>query len=320
MRKCALVGGAGFIGAHLARRLADAGEDVVILDAGEDYGRAGSAESDAVLAWRRTVLLQGLEVVDADTRDGVSVSRAIAAFAPTHVVHLGNVPLADVVARDPAGARRSIVTGTWKLLGACAALPSPPRFVYVSSSMVYGHFVRDPQDEDAPTEPVNAYGRLKLVAERAVATSGLRWTIVRPASVYGPGDVNGRLIERMVDAAATGRAFTLTCSPATRLDFTWVGDIAAGIHAALCEPRATARAYNLSGGRSRSVAEALAVVAAHAPELRVVERPPTTDRPRRGTLDISRATRDLGWAPAMTLEEGLPAYLTVAREIVAAAV
>lgn len=317
MRRFVLVGGAGVIGAHLARRLRDAGEDVLVLDAAEDYGSAEPAERDAVVGWRRNVLLDGVEVLDADTRDAASFSQALAAAAPTHVVHLGNVSLPEVAAQDRPGARRSIVAGTRNLLGACAALPRAPALVYVSSSMVYGHFACDPQHEEAPKEPVNDYGRLKLAAERAVAGSGLDWTIVRPASVYGPGDVNGRLLGRLVEAAASGRPFTLRCPPATRLDFTWIGDAAAGIHAAACASGAVRRVYNLSSGRARSVAEALAIVAGHEPRLSVVERILINGSPRRGTLDISRARRELGWAPATSLEEGLAAYLAVARELVA---
>ncbi len=316
-----LVGGAGFIGAHLARRLLDAGERVVVLDAGVDYRRSSPGATAALLAWRRRVLLHGAEIVAGDARDPAALEAALRAAGPRHVVHLGNLPLADVAAADPLAARAGIVGATTNVLRAVAALPRRPTLTYVSSSMVYGDFACDPMGESGPLRPRSAYGRLKLDAERRLRAgarrAGVTVTIVRPSAVYGPGDVNGRILQRLVDAAVFERPFVLTAAPATRIDFTWVQDAAAGIHAAALRGDGPPRAYNVTAGSAQTIAAAIEIVRDRVPGLDVVLGCEDALAPRRGSLDIARARRELGWTPSRTLESGLDAYLHFVRRVVA---
>jgi UDP-glucose 4-epimerase len=319
MARFFLVGGAGFIGAHVTRRLLDAGDEVVILDACVDYGRSAPAQTRALLEWRRTVLLDGAEIITGDVEDGVRLHDLLARRCPEHVVHLGNLPLADLAAADPVLARTSIVDAATSVLAAAASLPRPPSLTYVSSSMVYGDFAMDPMSEAGPLRPCSAYGRLKLDAERRLSIAARRarmaLTIVRPSAVYGPGDVNGRVLQRLVDAATQATPFVLTAAASTRIDFTWVQDTAAGIHAAALRSCAAPRAYNITTGAARTIAAAIEIVRAQAPELNVVTGTHDAGTARRGTLDTSRAQRELGWVPQWTLEQGLAAYMAFARDV-----
>jgi UDP-glucose 4-epimerase len=320
MARFLLVGGGGFIGAHVARRLLDAGDDVVVLDAGVDYERSPPAQTRALLDWRRDVLLDGAEIVSGNAADAARLQALLRRWRPEHVVHLGNLPLADLAAADPVRARASIVHATTSVVTAAASLPRPPALTYVSSSMVYGDFATDPMGEAGPLRPRAPYGRLKLDAERRLSTvagrARLPLTIVRPSAVYGPGDVNGRVLQRLVDAATQATPFVLTAAPSTRIDFTWVQDAAAGIHAAALRKASTPRAYNVTSGAARTIAAAIDIVRAHVPELNVVSGPcDAAATPRRGTLDTRRARRELGWAPHWTLEQGLVAYLGFARGV-----
>jgi nucleoside-diphosphate-sugar epimerase len=324
MGRFLLVGGAGFIGSHLTRRLVEHGEDVAVLDAGTDYGRTEAARKHEILDWRRRELLGDVPVFHGDTRDLSRLREVAKATRPTHIVQLANLPLADLAASDPATAKASIVDGSVNVLEAAAGLPRPAALTYVSSSMVYGDFDREPMPEDAPKRPHCPYGRLKLAAERALAARAARacvpLTIVRPSAVYGPGDVNGRVLQRLVDAAAQDTAFVLCAAPEARLDFTSVYDVAAGLHAAALAAVAPTRVYNLTAGEAHPLRAAIGVVRRHAPGLRVVAGlAPACSRPRRGTLDIGRARRELGWAPRWTLQAGLSAYATFAGTLAAAA-
>jgi nucleoside-diphosphate-sugar epimerase len=324
MAQFLLVGGTGFIGAHLARRLADHGEDVTVLDAGFDYGRTGSELRRAILEWRRRRLLADVPVLHGDARDAASLRDIARRVRPTHIVQLANLPLADLAATDPARARASIVGGSLNVLRAAADLPRRPSLVYVSSSMVYGHFDREPMPEDAPKRPHGPYGQLKLAAERTLAahaaTAGVPLTIVRPSAVYGPGDVHGRVLQRLVDAAAWGTPFVLRAEPETRLDFTSVHDVAAGLHAAALGG-ASGGVYNITAGHAHSLRATIAVVRRHTPALQVVTAPGSPQGPpRRGTLDIGQARRELGWAPRWTLRDGLAAYATFAEKLACALV
>lgn len=263
-------------------------------------------------AWRREMLLSGAGRRAGGPDDPDLLAHEVRAAAPDAVVHLANLPLAGVAAADPGEARRSIVHGTANVVAALVAQAPAARLTFVSSSMVYGDFSQDPQPESAPLRPCEPYGACKLEAERLVRTSGLRWTIVRPSAVYGPGDANGRFLQRLVEAATTGRTLQLTADPATQLDFTWVQDLARGLADAALSPDAIGETLNLTAGQARSLGDAIGVVRAHGHAVAIRRRPPTTLRPRRGTLDIARARSVIGYRPRCSLEEGLAAYLDAA--------
>jgi nucleoside-diphosphate-sugar epimerase len=184
--------------------------------------------------------------------------------------------------------------------------------------MVYGDFSAEPQPEDGPLRPVEPYGRLKLAAELTLAAlapaAGVPLVVVRPSAVYGPGDANGRVVQRAVEAAADGARFVLTAPPGTRLDFTHVEDVAAGLHAAALADEAPGRTYNLTAGAAHPLARVLDA----CPGL-VWETGPRDPfrRPQRGTLDTRRARTDLGWAPARSLSEGVRDYAAFARRLAA---
>jgi nucleoside-diphosphate-sugar epimerase len=314
-----LIGGTGFIGAHLAHDLLARGHEVVVVDDDRNYLADGERAAARTRAWRRRTLLSGVALRAGGPDDPERLRHDVAAVAPDAVVHLANLPLAGVAARDPAAARHSIVDGTANALAAVAAEAPAARFTYVSSSMVYGDFVAEPQPESAPLQPREPYGACKLAAEQRVRASSLDWTIVRPSAVYGPGDANGRVLQRLVEAATLGRTLQLTTDAATRLDFTWVQDLAAGLAAAALSPRATRCTFNVTAGHARSLREAIGIVRALGHDVDVCAHEATAFRPRRGTLDIAHARSVLAYEPRWSLEDGLAAYLDLvgAEEIAA---
>ncbi len=316
MSRVLLIGGAGFIGAHLAHALIDDGHRVDVLD--DDRDLLPGDEATQARRWRRAQLLPGATLHHGDAAQAGLLAAVVALTAPDAVVHLANLPLAGVASREPERAHAAIVGVTEVVAAAVVRCAPAATLTYVSSSMVYGDFSGDPQGEDGPLAPRNRYGCCKLEAEQVVRSSGLDWRIVRPSAVYGPGDGNGRFVARLVAAAASGRQLRLTADPATRLDFTWVGDLAAGLAAATLRPRARHCVFNVTAGRARSLNDAIEAVRGHGLEVDLCREPAAArdDEPRRGALDISRARAILGYAPAHDLADGLAEYLDRAGELV----
>lgn len=293
-----MLGGAGFIGAHLCAHLVAAGRPVVAVDAGRHFGDAPPATVAAAARWRRRELLLGVKVVDADVLDTGTLEGLVTEHRPAAVVHLANLPLAWVADHDPALGRRAILDATTSVLRALDS--SPARLVYVSSSMVYGPFAHEPMREAGPLRPVGAYGRAKRAAEDAVRSARADAVVVRPSAVYGPGDPNRRIVHKLLDAAHAGTPLAVD-DPATALDFTWVGDLADGLVLAATVPGAAGGTFNLTRGVARTLREAAELLG-----VELTRAPEATPRPRRGALDISSARALLGFAPRADLEDGLP--------------
>lgn len=294
-----LLGGTGFIGAHLASLLVSQGRAVVAVDVERHFGAAAPAEVALAAGWRRRALLDDVEVVHADVLDVAGLRALVDAWSPAAVVHLANLPLAWVAAGEPQLAERAIVGATGSVLHALDDRRA--RLIYVSSSMVYGTFDREPMPEQAPLRPANAYGRLKVAAERAVRAARPDAVVVRPSAVYGPGDANGRILQRLVNAAQDAGILEVD-DPETALDFTWVGDLAAGLAAAVSVPGAAGETFNLTRGVARTLAEAAAIAG-----VALRARRPDVAHVRRGALDVARARTVLGYRPTVDLEDGLPA-------------
>ncbi|MGA2471217.1 MAG: NAD(P)-dependent oxidoreductase [Solirubrobacteraceae bacterium] len=311
MTRVLVVGGGGFIGAHLVRALSDHDADVTVVDCWRRYGAPASQRRELILAWRREHLLAGARVHSLSLSDAGAFARVVAESSPEVVVQLANLPLARRALERPREAHREIVGVTAELLRALARAPCLARLVYVSSSMVYGDFEREPMGEDGSCRPREPYGALKREAELLVcadgAARGYQVTVVRPSAVYGPGDLHDRFMGRLLGAAHGGLPLALTDSPGTALDFTFVEDLADGLRLACTHPAAGDLTFNLTRGEGRTLAEAIAIVRGLGYPLAVAREPSAFERfrPRRGALDISRARRLLGYDPPHSLESGL---------------
>lgn len=172
-----LTGARGFTGRYLRRDLQALGHEVIGLI---DSGTPGPDEHVA-------------DLTDAD-----SVDAAVAAVAPTHVVHLAAVSF--VAHGDVRGMYATNVLGTVNLLQALTHLPGPPRTILASSANVYGNARREHIDESTPTDAVNHYGASKLALE-AVASAcrvQLACTLTRPFNYTGPGQAEQFLVPKIV--------------------------------------------------------------------------------------------------------------------------
>ena len=319
MAKVLVTGGAGFIGAHTARSLLDAGEEVVALDYFHQYIHPVQPSYLENTQWRFDELLKGADIRYGTTTHKDDLRRNLNELKPTHILHLAALPLANVALKQTEEAFDSIVRGTVNLLEVLRDGPPIEKFVYVSSSMVYGDFTQIPMPEEAPKHPKEIYGGMKYAGETLVRVYAQRYdipfSIVRPSAVYGPSDNNRRVLQIFVENAVSGRPIVATNPESTFLDFSWVADVAKGMAQVVLSPNAVNEDFNITRGEGKTLADALAILRGIFPDLDVEERREESSyRPERGSLDVAKARSLLGFDPTMSLEEGLPIYVDWVRQ------
>jgi nucleoside-diphosphate-sugar epimerase len=304
-----VTGGEGFIGSHIVERLCELRHDVMTLDNHDTYGLLTMDELAHIHQWRQRrwcekVIRRRGSVTDKDTLLKVFQSR------PEIVIHLASYPRAKLVNNDPLMGVNNIVDGTINLLEHCKNFATK-RFVFVSSSMIYGHF-DDGVKENADTKPINIYGEAKLAAERFCkqfhTSFGLEYVIARPSGVYGPGDIPDRVVTKFFDLAMQNKNITVH-QGINKVDFTYVTDAAEGIIQCATTPGAANLSFNITSGEGHSlesVAQHIKDIADSKSEIRVEGT--NSLYPSRGGLDISRARDILNYDPQVGLVEGLNHY------------
>jgi nucleoside-diphosphate-sugar epimerase len=184
------------------------------------------------------------------------------------------------------------------------------RFVYISSSMVYGDF-DDMVTEDAECHPQGEYGILKLAGEALVKDYhrkyGMEYTIIRPSAVYGPLDLSDRVISKFL-LTAMGKGELQVNGVNETLDFTYVDDAATGIVLAGLSENSVNNTYNITKSHSKTLLAAAELAVSIVGKGTVNVREKDADFPSRGALDITRAKQDFGYDPKVDIEEGFVIY------------
>ena len=306
-----VTGCAGFIGSHLTESLLEDGLEVVGVDCFNDN-------------YERPEKLRNLEHArDWDTFDFVpldlSRGRLHDLVADSDVVfHLA----AEPGARPSWGARfeaylRNNVLATQHLLEATRAEPGK-RFVYASSSSVYGQAERLPTTEGTTPRPFSPYGTTKLAAEHLCSlyhgNYGVETVSLRYFSVFGPRQRPDMAFAIFCRAAVEGKAITVFGDGAQTRDFTHVEDILRATRAAALAPRAAGRVYNVGGGSRTSLAEAIRLIGELSGSALSVNHLPAQAGDVLATgADVSRARAELGYEPRMDVASGLAAQLDWTR-------
>src|SRR4051794_29333305 len=331
-RRIALIGGAGFIGHNLALALKERGAEVAVVDGLEvnhlvHYAALPTAELNRnlylkILLERLELLGQaGIGVVRQDARDYHGLSRALSEFGPDAIVHLAAVAHANRSNKDPFSTFDHSMRTLENALDWARGAEGMQRFVFFSSSMVYGNFQTPEVAEDHPLEPIGIYGALKLAGEKLVIAYNqvfdLPYTIMRPSALYGPRCVSRRVSQAFIESALVGANLRVDGDGDEKLDFTYVDDVVNGVIAALTHEGARNEIFNMTAGKGRSLRDLVTLVLEHFPEIQVeyVERDKL--RPYRGTLSMEKAKRLMDHEPRVELEEGLTKYVEWYRQLTA---
>lgn len=311
-----VTGGAGFIGSELVRQLAARGERVTVVDNLVNGKRENIVD----------VLSPHVQLMVTDIRD-LEVLTPLLLEAKT-VYHLACLGVRHSV-HSPHENHEVNATASLQLLSA-ARHADVPRFVYVSSSEVYGGVRWAPtirweqMTEDHPAFPCTVYGGSKLAGEcyaRAFyRTYGYPTVVVRPFNTYGPrshheGD-SGEVIPKFLLRCLAGRPMVVFGDGTQSRDFTYVSDTAHGILLAGEHPSAVGETINIGSGSEVTVNDLVKRVALEVGRLDATVE---YDRPRPGDVsrlvaDVARARTLLGYEPKVSLSEGLQRLLQWYRD------
>jgi nucleoside-diphosphate-sugar epimerase len=304
-----VTGGCGFIGHGVVEQLQNSGHQVRVLDNLTTYGIVPLDEHHFLQQERRKKFKDNTLVHDISIQD-IYVNGVFEMFLPDIVIHLASMPRQRIVNANPVRSSRVMCEGLLNLLEQ-SVKHSVSKFVYVSSSMVYGDFT-DGVKEDDRTHPQGLYAIMKLAGESLVkdyAHRGLiKSVVVRPSAVYGPLDIEDRVVSKFIIGAIRGDVLQVN-GPDERLDFTYVDDTVSGIVGATLSENTHNKTYNITRGESVSLLEAAELsikIAGGSGEISVRDRDLTF--PSRGSLDITAATRDFDYSPTVNFADGLKRY------------
>lgn len=318
-----VTGATGFTGGHLARALIRAGDQVRALV--RDPADAADLERE------------GIEVARGDLTDRVSLERAMDGVELVY-----NIAALYRLAGLPTSVYRAVNAEAVGTIVEVAAAAGARRVMHCSTVGVHGDIDDPPANEDAPFKPGDIYQETKLLGEQlgaeAAARTGVEWVVARPTGIYGPGD---RRLFKMFGAIARGR-FVMLGRGRNFYHLTYISDICDGFRLCGTVPAAAGRTYIIGGAQVTTLADVVTTTARLAgrrpPRVRLpvwpvwlagaaceavcapFGIPPPIYRRRvdffrkSRAFDISRARRELGFQPRVTIEDGIRRTLEWYRE------
>lgn len=295
MTTVVVTGGAGFIGSHLVRHLIDMGHRVHVID-DLSAGKAGNVPQGATLHQEDIRLPAAFE--------------AIVALQPDTVFHLAAQADVQHSIQHPREDTEINVLGTLNMLEACRQ-GGVRKFVFASTSGVYGNLQKDLLEETDPAVPISFYGLSKYAAEHDVRLYGelfdLDWTVLRFANVYGPGQTSkgeGGVVSIFLNQLRQGMPLTVNGDGEQTRDFIYVQDVVAALAAA--QTSGKRKILHVSTGQATSVNRLVELLRLHHGQKTVcVHRPDRAGDIRHSRLSNARALEHLNWRPAYGIEEGL---------------
>lgn len=309
-----ITGGAGFIGSHLIDRLTARGEAVVCLDNFDPYYS---------VAAKRDNLRDALESkrvfhVQTDIRDAAALSGVFSRWKFRTVVHLAARPGVRPSLRDPGPYVQTNVLGTLNVLKA-AVETGAQRFIFASSSSVYGPLAAKAREHCDPLRPLSPYAASKVAGEALchayASVSGMTTIVLRFFTVYGPRQRPDMAISRFTDAIWHGRPVTVFGNGESRRDYTFIDDIIDGVEASMTVPLAGYHVFNLGASEPVQLMRVIRLLEGQVSrKARLHFEPSGVGEPDLTFADVTAARQSLGFNPQVGIEEGIARYVDWYRE------
>lgn len=304
-----ITGSSGFIGHNVVQMLT--GYDLFGVDNHTNYDSYDSLALSRLISARQQLLPPSFRELILDIRNVELKSRLHSiGCEPKTVIHTASYPRQHEVQNNPIDASETMISGLLNVLN--STKHSCKKFVFISSSMVYGDY-RSGASEETATNPNTLYGILKLAGENIVknfcSINNINYTIIRPSAVYGELDVSGRLVGKFLTSAIKNEELVVKGQDEI-LDFTYVKDLARGIVDASLSEVTNNQTYNLtrSDGCHRTILDAanLSIKLANSGTIAIATRDKSF--PKRGNLSIDNARRDFAYNPTTDIETGFKKY------------
>lgn len=322
-KKIVLIGGAGFIGHHLALYLSKLGAEVSIVDSLQvnnlvsligtpvQHEFGGMYES---MTHQRISLIRkaNIPLYVVDAREYHALSHILGEIRPQIIVHLAAIAHAGLSNKNPFSTFDHSLRTLENALD-YARDGDVEQFVYFSSSMVYGNFNGQNVTEETLCEPMGIYGALKYAGEKIVIAYNqvfnLPYTIVRPSALYGERCISRRVGQILIESAMQGKEIVINGNGSERLDFTYIQDLVHGISQVVQNKNSLGQIFNLTFGSARSVADMLELLRMEFPNIKVRSEAKDKLMPERGTLCVDKAREMINYNPQFPLERGYPQYI-----------
>jgi UDP-glucuronate 4-epimerase len=303
-----ITGGAGFIGSHLAERLINDNHKVTLIDNFNDY-YAPAIKHQNIAAIRDQVNL-----IKGDIRDAILVERTFAKGQFDQVIHIAARAGVRPSIQDPKLYFTTNIDGTFNLLDACR-YHGVKRFTFASSSSVYGINKKVPfAENDAIERTISPYAATKLAGEQICSNYahlfGMHCQCLRFFTVYGPRQRPDLAISKFTQKILEGEPIQQYGDGNTARDYTYIDDIIDGIIAASEYDQRSFEIFNLGGAATTTLSELIQLIEDATGKKALIEQLPERlgDVPRT-YADISKATRELHYAPKTSIQNGIYKYV-----------
>ena len=319
-KKIALVGGAGFIGHNLAISLKNRGHEAIVIDSlavnnilsftdGEIKNRKLYS---SILNQRMDLMHENdVEISIEDARDYNSMSMLLGKYNPDVIIQLAAVSHANKSNKDPHTTFDHTIRTLENTLDIARSLGS--HVIYLSSSMVYGHFHGKTVTEDSQCNPLGIYDTLKYSGEQIVKAYHrvfkTPYTIIRPSALYGERCVSRRVSQIFIENAVQGFDISINGDGSDKLDFTYIEDFVNGITLAVENKNSLNETFNMTYGEARTIGDMADILKNHFDGVNINYTPKDSLTPDRGTLSVDKARNLLGYQPQNPIDIGYPKYI-----------
>jgi len=318
MKTALVTGGLGFIGSNLVKILLKKKivSRCIILDSFTGFINP-LKENFSDFRKYRFQEKKNIVIERGDAKDFRLIYKVLNLYKPKLVFHTAAIPLSKIENLNANESKIGSVDTTTNILECINFFQNKKkykinRFVYISSSMVYGDFKKNKVSETDKLSPKEIYGTMKLSGE--IVTRGLckfyniPFTIIRPSAVYGPTDMNNRVSQIFIERAQKGQTIKIQGKD-EKLDFTFVEDLANGCILAATKKNGVNETFNITYGKAETLYKFVMILSKHFKKLKYKIEKRDSFRPKRGTLSINKAKRLLNYKPIYNLEKGIKKYL-----------